>query len=164
RFNIEAKAAGEPGRGEMMTMLQTLLAERFHLKVRREMREGNVFELVVAKGGPKFKASTAERSYIRTIRNTPPELPGVNYTIDGQKASMARLADDLKGWVERPVLDRTGIAGDYDFRIDFAIEGHLDAGPSIFTALPEQVGLKLQSAKGPVETLVIENAERPTAN
>jgi uncharacterized protein (TIGR03435 family) len=164
RFNIEAQAPGEPGRNEMMAMLRTLLVERFQLKVRREMREGNVFELVVAKGGPKLKTSMADRSYISTIRNTPPELPGISYTVLGQKASMAKLADDLKGWVERPVFDRTGLAGEYDFKVDFAIEGHLDAGPSIFTALPEQLGLKLQAAKGPIETLVIEKAERPTEN
>ncbi len=164
RFNIEAKAAGEPGRPEMMAMLRTLLIERFRLQARREMREGNVFELVVGVGGPKLQLSAAERSYLRTIRNTPLELPGVSYTLDGRKTSMALLADELKGWVQRPVFDRTGIAGEYDFQIDFAIESHLDAGPSIFTALQEQLGLKLQAAKGPIDTLVIGKAEKPGEN
>ncbi|MDE3166460.1 MAG: TIGR03435 family protein [Acidobacteriota bacterium] len=164
RFNIEAKAAGEPGRQEMMAMLRTLLIERFRLQARREMREGNVFELVLGKGGPKLTLSTAGRSYIHTIRNTPLELPGVSYTLDGRKASMALLADELKGWVQRPVFDRTGITGEYDFQIEFAIEGHLDAGPSLFTALQEQLRLKLQAAKGPIETLVIEKAEKPGEN
>ena len=92
RFDIEAKADGNPSREQMMAMLRTLLAERFQLKVHRETREGDVYALVVAKGGPKLKESTAQDSYMRLFRNTPPELPGVSYTQTGQKASMAMLA------------------------------------------------------------------------
>ena len=77
---------------------------------------------------------------------------------------MAKLADDLTGKVERPVLDHTGIGGEFDFRIDYAIEGHSDEGPSIFTALQEQLGLRLRTTKGPIETLVVENAQRPKEN
>jgi uncharacterized protein (TIGR03435 family) len=163
-YNIEAKAAGEPSRREMMAMLRSLLEERFRLKVRRETREGSVYELVVAKGGPKLKASTAETSYLRLYRHTPPELPGVSYTIAGQKVAIAKLADDLMGTVQRRVFDRTGITGEFDFKIDYAVEGHSEDGPSIFTALQEQLGLKLQAAKGPVEHLIVESAERPSAN
>jgi uncharacterized protein (TIGR03435 family) len=164
RFNIDAKAAGEPTRSELMAMLRSLLGERFHLRVRREMREVNVYELIVAGRGPKLKPSTADTSFLRLNRNTPPELPGVSYTILGQKVSMARLADDLSGTVQRPVSDRTGITGDFDFQIDYAVEGHAETGPSIFTALPDQLGLRLRAAKGPVETLIVENAGRPAAN
>jgi len=164
RFNIEAKATGEPSRKEIMAMLQTLLIERFQLKVRRETREGNVFELVAAKSGPKLKRSSADTSYLRLERNTPRELPGVSYTIIGQKVSMAKLADDLRGKLQRPVLDRTDIRGEFDFKIDYAIEGQSDVGPSIFTAIQEQLGLRLQTAKGPLEKLVIEKAERPIEN
>jgi uncharacterized protein (TIGR03435 family) len=164
RFNIEAKATEESTRKELMAMLQNLLVDRFQLRIRREQREGKVFELVISKGVPKLKPSKADSSYLRLERNTPPELPGVSYTIVGQKISMAKLADGLMGHVERPVLDRTEIAGEFDFRIDYAIEGRGDVGPSIFTALQEQLGLRLQTAKGPIETLVSEKAERPTAN
>ena len=164
RFHVEAKAAGEPSRREMMAMLRSLLEERFRLKVRRETREGNVYELVAAKGGPKLTASTADSSYLRLYRHTPPELPGVLYTIAAQKVTVARLADDLTGTVQRRVIDRTGITGEFDFKIDYAVEGHAEEGPSIFTALQEQVGLKLQAAKGSVETLIIESAERPAEN
>jgi uncharacterized protein (TIGR03435 family) len=164
RFHIEARAAGEPTRDQMLDMLRGLLEERFRLKVRRQVREGNVYELVVAKGGPKLKASTAESSFLRLYRHTPPELPGVSYTIHGQKVSMAKLADDLTGTMARPVLDRTGIVGEFDFKIDYAVEGHAEVGPSMFTALQEQLGLRLQGAKGPVESLEIESAERPAGN
>ena len=77
---------------------------------------------------------------------------------------MARLADDLTGKMERPVLDHTGMSSEFDFKIDYAIESHSDIGPSIFTALQEQLGLRLRPTKGSIETLVIEHAERPTEN
>lgn len=164
RFNVEAKASGDATRNELMAMLQALLTERFQLRVRREARQGNVFELVVAGDGPKLKPSTAESSFLRLYRNTPPELPGVSYTIMAQKVSMARLADDLMGHLQRPVVDRTGISGEFDFKIDYAVEGHSEEGPSLFTALQEQLGLRLRATKGPVESLVIEKAERPSEN
>jgi uncharacterized protein (TIGR03435 family) len=164
RFHIEAKAAGEPTRDQMLDMLRALLEERFRLKVRREVREGNVYELVVARSGPKLKASTAETSFLRLYRNTPRELPGVSYTIHGQKVSMAKLANDLTGTMARPVLDRTGLAGEFDFKIDYAIEGHAEVGPSMFTALQEQLGLRLQAARGAVESLEIESAQKPAGN
>jgi uncharacterized protein (TIGR03435 family) len=164
RFDVEAKAPGNVSRDEVMAMLRTLLAERFQLQVRRGSHEGNVYDLVVAKGGPKLKASTAEAAYLRLYRNTPPELPGVSYTIGGQKVTIARLVDFLMGTVQRPVVDRTGISGEFDFKIDYAVEGHSEQGPSIFTALQEQLGLKLQAAKGMIESLTMERAERPTAN
>jgi uncharacterized protein (TIGR03435 family) len=164
RFHIEAKAAGEPTRDQMLDMLRALLEERFQLKVRREVREGNVYELVAARSGPKLKASTAESSFLRLYRHTPPELPGVSYSIHAQKVSMARLADDLTGTMARPVLDRTGISGEFDFKIDYAVEGHAEVGPSMFTALQEQLGLRLQAAKAPVESLTIESAQRPAGN
>jgi len=121
-FNIEAKAAGDPSRKQVMDMLRALLEERFHVKVRHEIREGNVYELAVANRAPKFTPSKAEISFLRLERNTPPELPGVSYTVIAQKVSMTKLADDLMGKVQRPVLDRTGITGEFDFRIDYSIE------------------------------------------
>lgn len=164
RFNIDATAGREASRQEVMAMLRALLEERFRLKVRRDSHEGNIYELVIAKGTPKLKRSAAETSYVRLIRHTPPQLPGVRYSIAGQKATVANLVDHLMGTVGRPVVDRTGIEGEYDFTVEYAVEGHADEGPSIFTALQEQLGLKLQAAKGLIETLTIESAERPTEN
>jgi uncharacterized protein (TIGR03435 family) len=164
-FDIEAKADGNANRGRVMAMLRTLLAERFQLKVHRETREGNVYVLVVAKNGPNLKAATGEQSFVRLYRNTPTDQPGVSYTIAGQKASLALLAERLADMqLDRPVLDRTGIKGEFDFKLDYAIDDNPDSGPSIFSAIQEQLGLKLEAAKGPVETLVIDHVERPSGN
>jgi uncharacterized protein (TIGR03435 family) len=164
RFDIEAKAEGEPSRAQMMTMLQTLLADRFALKVHRESREGNVYALVVAKGGPKLKESTAQESFIRLYRNTPVELPGVDYTLGGQKASMALFADRLNEQLHRPVLDRTGLTGEYDFKVRYATDDNPETGPPLLVAIQEQLGLKLESTKGLIETLVIDHVEKPSGN
>ena len=164
-FDIEAKAAGEPSRAQMLAMLQTLLADRFQLKVRRETREQNIFALTVAKNGPKLTPSSAAEFYIRLYRNTPMELPGVDYTIAGQKATLAQIADRLGDMqLDRPVLDRTGIPGEYDFKLRYATDDNPDTGPSIFAAIQEQLGLKLEAARGPVGILVIEKAEKPSGN
>jgi uncharacterized protein (TIGR03435 family) len=164
-FDIVAKTEREATREEILAMLRTLLAGRFGLKTRREAREGNVFALVVAKNGPKLKQSTADQSSIRLYRNTPPDQPGVSYTIGAQKASMILFATRLGDLeVGRPVLDRTGLKGEFDFKLDYAINDDPDVGASIFTAIQEQLGLKLESTKGPVEMLIIEHAEKPSAN
>jgi uncharacterized protein (TIGR03435 family) len=163
-FDIDAKAEGDPSRSQMMVMLQHLLAERCGLQVHRETHEGNVYILTVVKGGPKLKPSTATDSYVRLYRNTPRELPGVNYTIGAQKVTMAQFADGLVDMhLQRPVFDRTGISGEYDLKLNYAIADDPEA-PSIFTAIQEQLGLKLETAKGPIETLIIDRVEKPTAN
>jgi uncharacterized protein (TIGR03435 family) len=134
-FNIDAKAEGDPTREQMMAMLRTLLADRFQLKVHRQTHEGEVYALVVAKGGPKLKESTAQDSYIRTLRNTPPELPGVSYTESGQKASMAMLASRLASIEAHPVSDQTGLKGEYDFKLDYATDDNPETAvpsPALF--------------------------------
>ncbi len=124
-----------------------------------------MYILVVAKGGPKLKESTAQESYVRLYRNTPPELPGVSYTIGAQKVTMAMFADRLADMeAQRPVLDRTGLTGEFDFKVNYAIDDNPETGPSLLTALQEQLGLKLEAAKGPIETLVIDHVEKPTGN
>lgn len=171
-------------RSQMLQMLQTLLADRFQLKVRQETRQVPVYALVVAKGGPKFlhaKFDTpddpAHKQNPSLPRPLPPPCPeGMicwqNY------ASMALLADVLcyRYPIERPVFDRTGLEGGYYLKVQFAHEAPLSAsagtdgappplaGPSIFTALEEQLGLKLVNTKGPVQVIVIEHIERPSEN
>jgi uncharacterized protein (TIGR03435 family) len=88
----------------------------------------------------------------------------VNYALDGHKASLALLADRLTEQVRRPVLDRTGIAGEFDFRVDYSIDDNPETGPSIFSALQEQLGLKLETTDGSIDTLIIDHAEKPSAN
>ena len=184
RFNIEAR----PGAGVRMgsdpegirmqrLMLQSLLEDRFKLRVHRETRMEQVYELVVAKGGPKLKPSAG---------------PGA----DGRQGIFARgfgglavtnqpiqsLAGILSQRLGRSVIDKTGLSGKYDFELSFMPEvspGDLelfgppppealppaDSGlPSIFTALQDQIGLKLESARGPVEVLVIDHVEEPSGN
>jgi uncharacterized protein (TIGR03435 family) len=161
-FTIIAKAEGDPSRQQMMAMLQTLLAERFQLKVHREVKDGNVYAMVVAKGGLKLQPSTADQSRFSTYRNDP---PGVSYTLVFRKVSMARIAEGIGDFMGTPVLDRTGIQGEFDFKMGpFAGDDNPDSGPSIFSVIQEQLGLKLETAKGPIEMLVIDHVEKPSAN
>jgi uncharacterized protein (TIGR03435 family) len=141
------------------------LAERFQFQVHRETKELPVYALVVTKTGPKLH--TAEPG-----GNT--EMRGDNGSFVFRSTSMPQFAANLStlASVDRPVLDRTAIPGVFDFGLKFA-ESSLEMkrqtiqgdGPSIFTLIQEQLGLKLEAQKGPVEMLVIDHAERiPTGN
>jgi uncharacterized protein (TIGR03435 family) len=166
RFDIDAKAAGDPSRERMMAMLQTLLADRFKLKVHRETREGPVFALTVAKSGSKLKQpQSGEESFIRTSRTGPIDQDAVTSVLEGRKASMPVFIEQLSGHLGRPVIDHTGIHADFDFRLEFAADdAPTNPAPSILAAIQEQLGLKLDAAKGPVEILVIDHAEKPSEN
>jgi uncharacterized protein (TIGR03435 family) len=123
--------------------LQSLLAVRFHLALRREMREQTAYALTIAKGGPKMREAAG--GMIRRGRGE----------IVSRGANMESL-------VRRPVTNETGLAGNYEFALQWTPDNTPDAsGPSIFTAIEEQLGLRLEARKAPVETLVIEKAERP---
>lgn len=142
----------------MRPRLQALLADRFQLKLHRETREESVYALVVDKNGTKVQSSTS----FRGLHIGRGELTG-----DG--ATMEMLVSALAGQLRRPVLDRTGLKGAFDFKLEWAPDTDStstvdSSGPSIFTALREQVGLRLESTKGPVEVLVIDHVERPSGN
>jgi uncharacterized protein (TIGR03435 family) len=160
-------------------MMQALLAERFQLKAHSETKQVPVYELVVAKGGAKLKdAATDTDPNLKKGEDGKP-LAGVFYrpkdtTLVGY--SMALLANFLSApntGVGRPVLDKTGRTGTYDFTLNWSVysageaaaggAGSADDAPSIFDAL-QGVGLKLQPATGPVESIVIEHVERPSEN
>lgn len=182
RYRIVAKPEG-PASQEMMDgpMLQSLLEDRFHLKIHRETREVAVYALTVAKNGLKIPradgSSCAPRGGLSSL---PPPARGQKpwcgqlrgqrnaqrVTIDLPGATMAQFAQAL-GWLERPVTDRTGVSGTFDFHVEFAPEGAGAAddveAPSVFTALG-QLGLKLEEAKGPREFVVIDHIERPSEN
>jgi len=170
RFDISAKAQGDPGHDEMLKMFQALLEERFKLKLHRETKEGSVYLLTVVKNGPKLQQAKelkeGERAGVFTLRTGSPQQPAISYIRRGRRATMAMLASALEDQAQRPVLDRTGLTGDFDFDVQFAADdSHLDEFPTLFTALHDQLGLKLESAKGPIETLVMEHIERvPIAN
>jgi uncharacterized protein (TIGR03435 family) len=165
RYDIVAKAAGPVGTDELRQMLRTLLAGRFQLQVHRETKELPVYTLVAARSGPKLH--NAEPG-----GNT--DMRGENGSFVFRGTSMPQFADDLStlSQVDRPVLDRTGIPGTFDFSLKFGDSNDemksvlvVGGGPSLFTIIQEQLGLKLEARKGPVEILVIDHVERiPTEN
>jgi uncharacterized protein (TIGR03435 family) len=148
-YDFEAKAEGQPTRVELVAMLQALLENRFQMKAHRETREVPVYALVVAKGGSKLPDAQEGAS-------------GVRFSSKGLTAkstTMPILAQVLNEATGRPVMDETGLKGKYDFTLEW--HGN---DPSIFVALPEQLGLRLETRKAPVEYLVIEHIERPAEN
>jgi uncharacterized protein (TIGR03435 family) len=160
RFDIVARFPPHSTGDQVPLMLQALLEDRFKLALHRETKELPTYALVLAKNGPKFKTTESEGLTINSNRT--------HWHVEA-KASMQRLAEILSEEVGRPVLDQTGLSGSYEMTLDWAPDdapaNDATPGPSIFTALQEQLGLRLDSAKGPVEMLVIDRAERiPTEN
>jgi uncharacterized protein (TIGR03435 family) len=187
RFDIQARAAGNPTRDEMRLMMQALLAERFGLVVHKETREVPVFAMVLVKPGkmgPKLRPHPAEDtcSSDSQVEGYPPvcgviarlaaNTPGRS-SFGGRSITMEALAGSLPtetglATLPHPVIDETGLRGTYDFAMDWVQlnqDGTLpEGGPSFEGALKEQLGLRLESKKGPVEVLVIDHVEHPSAN
>jgi uncharacterized protein (TIGR03435 family) len=174
RFDIVAKAAGPVEDQQIMAMLRTLLAERFKLALHRETREMRVYALMVAKDGSKLKQAAPDGNSRTRSR------PG---SITGEHSSMAELADAMKRLTGLRVVDMTGLEGVFDFTVEWGPSSSHAAGtrspndpaspsdpqnlsPSLVAALQEQLGLRLEERKLPVEILVIDHAERtpPTNN
>jgi len=170
RYDISAKAAGPADDAELRKMLRTLLVQRFQLEAREETKQLPVYALVVvrAKAGLKPAADESGRASMR---------PG-DGALEFRNTSMADFVERLAGRplvVDRPVVDRTGLTGEYDFSLKFAdsaehLKGALEdvdrgTGPSLFSVIQEQLGLKLESQKSDLPVLVIERAvEDPGAN
>jgi uncharacterized protein (TIGR03435 family) len=162
RYDLEAKT-GSPGKlrtDEIGPLMQNLLAERFNLKFHHEKREMNVLALVVAKSGPKFKSKAdGETTGMDTSGGS-----GESH-MTATATTMELLAGYVGNRMNRIVVDQTGLSDSYDFKLDWARDGASDSRlPSLTTALGEQLGLGLQSRKAPVEVLVIDSLERPSAN
>ena len=161
-YDIAAKANTplEMSREEVRPCLQALLAERFQLAVHRQPKQGAVYSLVIAKGGPRLKDHSG------------PGAPGIGVSsgsgiavITATRTTTARLAEYLGNQTDRPVIDTTGLKGEYDFRLEWSPNEKPDSPrPSIFTAIQEQLGLRLAATKGTIEVIVIDRAERPSAN
>lgn len=169
-FDVNAKADRPCTTEELHVLLQKLLEERFQLKVRREKREMPVWELVIDKGAPKMPQHDA-----KDIDRGPMGPGPGGRGLAGKNIPINYFAFVLSRVLDRNVIDKTGLEGFYDITLDFVrdFQGVRPDGapppppadgPSIFTALREQLGLRLVSARGPVEHLVIERAERPSAN
>jgi uncharacterized protein (TIGR03435 family) len=166
---VDAQLRGLPleeARRQKQLMVQALVADRFRLVAHQETREGVVFDLVVGKRGVKFQPSTIGGTTIDTGRN--------RMHIAGSDDTVAILVRELAQALGRVVLNRTGLVGRYDLTLRWTpddgpaamLNGAPDpaAPPEIFTAIQEQLGLKLEPAKGPVPTLVIDRVEMPSEN
>jgi uncharacterized protein (TIGR03435 family) len=180
RYDLEATASGSPNREQMMQMLQVLLADRFRLKIHPEQREESIYHLVVARGGLRVQKKTNENC-VQVDRTHPREAPsnpcGNNWVRStGNHLRWTVVNNDMQHMVGalgmaagHPVVDKTNITGTFDLDLEFAgqrpdSEAVIDPSvPSIFAAL-DQLGLKLEPAKGMVDVLVIDHIERPTPN
>ena len=180
RFDISAKIPDDT-EAQVRTMLQSLLEERFKLRVHRETREQPTYTLMVARAdgrlGPRLKPSSADCSTTAATGPAPgstPDVrcgalfgvgPGGGRIISGGQP-LTRVISALSMAVSRGVVDRTGLQGPFDVELEWSsdVNASATAGntPSIFTALQEQLGLRLEPSRGPVEVLVIESVERPT--
>jgi uncharacterized protein (TIGR03435 family) len=171
RYDIEAKATVPAGDRELMLMLQALLADRFKLVFHREQRAIAGYRLVLGKGGLKAQASAPDRNSVGHSQRG---------RIEAEGCTMAQLALKLAEVLHQPVLDATRVAGKFDLKLEWMPDEmqakspgadqrsgtvpEPGSGPSIFAALQEQLGLKLESSRVPSDVLVIDSAEKPSAN
>jgi uncharacterized protein (TIGR03435 family) len=189
-YEINATAEGNPSVSLMRgAMMQALLEEHFHLKIHHEKAEGPVYFLNVARGGPKLH-SFIEGGCTPYSTPPPPLKPGEKYcnsmisalspaSVEAEGATLDEFVKMLRGVLDRPVINKTGINGRFDIRLKFSREGTRLAGmplngpppasdptgpPLIFTALQDELGLKLEPGKGPVDRFVIDHIERPSEN
>lgn len=159
KFDIVATAPPETSRECVLEMLQTLLAERFHLQTHYESKQLRAYALVVGKRGPKLKASSGPED----------GLTWGDGRVTARALSISQLADRLSGPIfklERPVVDMTGIPGLYDFTLEWAPDSAPGSpGASIFTALEDQLGLKLEVREIEARILVVDHADKiPVGN
>jgi bla regulator protein BlaR1 len=163
RYDVVAKAPADASKSDTWPMLRALLAERFHLEVHRELKESTVYDLEVAKSGLKIHAAT----------RAPAEADdwcrqGAGH-LQCYMIRMDNLAMTLSGAVKRRVYDRTGIDAKFDLTLDWAPDNLKDEPmtsdrPSIFTALQEQLGLRLKAGRAPVEMIVVDHVEKASMN
>ncbi len=177
RYDIQAKpdTAGQPNDRQVRSMVQKLIADRFQLKIHHDTKELTAYTIVAAKSGPKMTKT----------EGNPNQLPGLGLRGLGRaiirNATMADFASFLQTVVvDRPVVDRTGLDARYDFTLDWTpdetqfpdrqglpaqpADPNAETFPDLFTAMQQQLGLKMESAKTPVDVLVIDHVEKPSAN
>jgi uncharacterized protein (TIGR03435 family) len=154
---------GEPNLKQMQQMYQKLLADRLHLIFHRETREMPIYAITVAKGGPTLKLADPSEPL-----NTGNSGGGGRRTLKFTSMSMTDFVLNMNFYEDRPVIDQTGLPGRYDFTLkwtyDLTKDDEPDAPPSIFTAIKEQLGLRMNAVKGPAEVFVIDHISRPSEN
>ena len=172
RYDIDAKFPPDAKSDTLWPMLQNLLAERFKLVVHRDQTLAPVYALVVGKNGPKLQESAAD-STVRAKSTC--SRQGLQLTCKCQKMTMQGLTENLPRWMSRdwfdlPIVDQTDLAGAYDFSVTWTPTDRRDdtidaGGLSLFDAIQDQLGLKLEQRKAPVDRIVIDHIERiPTEN
>jgi uncharacterized protein (TIGR03435 family) len=160
RYDIDAKAPGNSSFDDDLVMLRALLIDRFQLRFHTETRQLTTFPLVIGKNGPKFQTSKDDGAGGKgRIIIRPTEISGVNIPF-------GHFVSVLAAQLSRSVINDTGLTGKFDLSLKYVRDDAPDAanGPSLFAALEEQLGLKLESRKGPVEVMVIDSAEKPSEN
>lgn len=171
-FDVRAKVVdADPAQLKGMSrkdrkgMLQVLLADRFHLQVHTEVKTLPVLELVQARSGAKLTEIAPEHKEDRFKGMQPGSTEVHSGSLAASYRTMADLADTLSGQVHRPVVDKTGLTGHYNFQLNWARDdapvGDAAAAPPLLTALEEQLGLRLAPGRGEVKTLVIDRADMP---
>jgi uncharacterized protein (TIGR03435 family) len=182
RYDILATAPENPGLDQMYgPMTRALLEDRLRLKLHDEVRSLPVYNLAVLKKTAKLKPTEDGSCVVidlKTVLQSPPQLPnycgrftltkGTTTVFDGYGVTINEFIARVLRTLDRPVIDRTGLTGRFDIHLEFASTDLLDAAdtsqPSIFTAIQEQLGLKLANATGPVDVHVIDHIERPSEN
>lgn len=165
-YNIAAKTDAPASVGQLRTMLQNLLATRFKLTLHRESRMLPVYELVVAKGGPKLPAANAggPQPAVHAAESLPRIRNDSFVFSDVSMAEFAQVLTQLRG-IDLPVVDRTGIAGNFDIVLKSAPSATRDGdSDALFAIIQEQLGLRLAAAKAPIDVLVIDHVEKPSEN
>jgi uncharacterized protein (TIGR03435 family) len=165
-YDIVAEVDGSrvPTTAEFREMLKSLLTDRFKLTAHHEQREMPVYALVVGANGPKFKQSAPDEKFSGFMG-----VNGRNENMTMTDAAMAEIARSIRNFTDRPVVDKTGLTGTYDIKFkatpEFRIENSSDPHDiSIFDAVVDQLGLKLQSEKDMVDVIVVDHIEAPTPN
>lgn len=165
-YDIEGKTdtPGEPSLRQLQEMIQNLLADRFQLKFRRGQRELPVYAIQVAKGGAKLKSAANPDDQPDQQGNS----HGTEMTQTYTNCSIPNFILGMQFFLDRPIVDQTGLTGKYDFSFHYTYdEVHStdpNAAPGLFTAVEEQLGLKFEPTKAPVGVFVIDHIEPPSAN
>lgn len=185
-FDVEAKVAGADVEAlkkipfeQRRAMFQQVLTDRFQLKVHHESQQLPVYTLTLAKGGSKLKETTTVPKGPGGISGGPGRIMMGRGSMKGDGMTLNFLVSILSRQLHRTVIDKTGLTGNYDLELKWAPDEGMGgdagahgpaaddpsaSGPTIFTALQEQLGLKLESGKGPVDTVVIDHLEKPAEN
>jgi bla regulator protein blaR1 len=171
RYDVSAKGEGASDAGQIKKMLQSLLVDRFQLEFHHETKEVQAYLLTVGKNGPKLKLAQDTESSSGVRRRGVGRLTGIHASTGQLAEALSDIALNGRHILDRPVLDRTNLTGFYDFALEWSSDPEPsdgttpdNSGQSIFTAVQEQLGLKLETHKAPVEMFIIDHVEKASNN